>query len=225
MEFNYDKETKGHYRDDSVAGKYHNAFARDKGWNALRFRIVANRERALVESFLWKVPHQRVLDLPTGTGKLAHVFKKADSWVKACDISENMLAIAKDVYKEIQYENVEFQICDAESVKKTNQDHFDLAVCLRLLHRVPEEVKIKILDEFADIADYLIVSFGVKSLYHGWRRSIRNMFFGGGTEALCFESFNKIVEKLERKYVIMDSKWVLPVLSQEIIFLVRARTK
>jgi len=63
MAFDYEKETKNHYKDDYVVEKYHQAFARSKGWKTIRFRIIANRERAVVSRFLRQVPHQKVLDL------------------------------------------------------------------------------------------------------------------------------------------------------------------
>jgi len=151
------------------------------------------------------------------------LFKSVGSTVNACDISENMLTVARKAYKEIQYKKVEFQICDAEKVRETLEDHFDLAISLRLLHRVPEKVKMNILEELSSIADYSIVSFGVKSSYHNLRKTVRHMLFGGRTTDLCYEPLEAIVEKIEKNFEIIDYKWVLPWISQEIIFFLRPR--
>jgi len=225
MAFDYDRETKNHYKDDFVAEKYHNAFAQDKGLKAFRFRVVAKRERTIIGRFLRQVPHQKVLDIPAGTGKLASILKNENSSIKACDISENMLSIARQVYKEIQYNRVEFQVCDAQKIRETIDDHFDLAICLRLLQRVPGEVKIDILEELASIADYSIVSFGIHSFYHKWRRAIRNMLFKDSTKVAGCEPLKAVIDKIEKNFEIIDCKWVLPWLSMEIIFLLRPKRK
>ena len=136
MGFNYDRDTKNHYQDDRVAREYHAQFANAKGWKAKRHKLIADRERRVVAEFLARVTHGSVLDAPTGTGKLAPVFAKLGASVVACDISANMLELARTEFSKHGLE-ARFRICDLERATATLENDFDVAVCLRLLHRVP----------------------------------------------------------------------------------------
>ncbi len=225
MAFNYEKDTKQHYQSDRVAEVYYNYYALNKGWGAFRFRTVAYRERVCIQSFMQRVPHAKILDIPTGTGKLARIFKEAQSEVKACDISLQMLELAKKEFDAIEHYRADFQVCDAENIVETLNDHFDLAVCLRLLHRVPNTTKENILDQLAEAANYAIVSVGVESHFHKCRRFVRNILFRGGTDGLCYEAIDEIHEMIGKYFHIMDSKWLIPGISQEMIFLLQSRNK
>jgi SAM-dependent methyltransferase len=222
MVFSYEKDTKHHYQSNCVAEKYYANYALEKGWRSLRFRTVAHRERELISRYMRKVPHASILDIPAGTGKLALIFKDAGSWVQECDISENMLSIARKEFQSIEYDNVEFQVCDAERINETINKHFDLAICLRLLHRVPTGTKYNILKQLATSADYAIVSVGVESSYHKYRRSIRNALFKGGTDALCYESKGEMRKIIEKHFEIIECSWLIPAVSQEMIYLLRS---
>ena len=83
MNFDYERDTKDHYKRAEVATEYHAAFTSDRGWKAWRHRVVADGERDAVRRMLARVPHARVLDLPCGTGKLAPVFAGLGSSVTA----------------------------------------------------------------------------------------------------------------------------------------------
>jgi 2-polyprenyl-3-methyl-5-hydroxy-6-metoxy-1,4-benzoquinol methylase len=186
-------------------------------------RLVAARERRLVRRYLVRVPKATVIDIPTGTGKLAEIFRDFGAKVMACDISENMLNVARKTYGQLGYGDVRFRICDAESLNHTLKERFDAAVCLRLLHRVPREVKERILRELAQVADHVILSIGVDSAYHRLRRSLRGAVLGGDTRRLGAEPLDAQMEIITRYFDVMDSAWVLPVLSQERVYLLRPR--
>jgi SAM-dependent methyltransferase len=218
--FDYDADTK-HFYSDEVAGDYHHALTEAGGLRGFRVRLVANRERALVRRFLYQVPHKTVLDIPAGTGKLAPLLKEAGSSVMACDISASMLSIGKSVYAGIGHDAVEFRLCDAEQITATLQKRFDLAVCLRLLHRVPRHVKERVLSELSQAADHVIVSAGVDSFYHRARRTARGALLGGDPRALGAEPLADLHAVIGKYFRILGSAQVLPVLSQEVVFLLR----
>ena len=218
--FDYAKDTKEFYSDE-VADDYHRALTEIGGLRGFRVRLVAGRERALVRRFLLRVPHATALDLPAGTGKLAPLFTEAGSAVTACDISQSMLTICQSVYRSIGHENVEFRICDAEKITGTLGRRFDVAVCLRLLHRVPCEVKERVLAELAAAADHVIVSAGVDSPYHAARRALRGAVLGGDPRALGAAPLDELRALISRHFQILDVARVLPVLSQEVVFLLK----
>lgn len=215
--FDYSSEMREYYRSDEVAEEYHRAFSDGGSW---RHRLIANRERKAVRSLLLKVPHESVLDIPTGTGKLAPVFDDVGSSVLACDISENMLRVAESEYDRAGVD-AQFGICDAEAITGTIDESFDVAICLRLLHRVPTDAKCRILSELRSVADYVIVSTGIETLFHAIRRNARQRLLGGDERDHCYESPRKTLEIFSDGFDVIASKRVLPVLSQEHVYLLR----
>jgi 2-polyprenyl-3-methyl-5-hydroxy-6-metoxy-1,4-benzoquinol methylase len=225
MTFDYQRDTREYYQNAAVATAYHAGFAgAGGGWRTLRFRAVADRERAAIAAFLRRVPHRRILDLPAGTGKLAPVFAALGGSVVACDIAGAMLEIAQQEYAAAGCVDADFRICDAERLTATIDERFDVAVCLRLLHRVPVEARQRILAELAACADHAIVSMGIESGYHKVRRHWRSRLLGGGASALCYDSSATVRSQLEAHFEILATRWVLPGLSQEMVFLLRPKS-
>jgi SAM-dependent methyltransferase len=175
--FNYEEGTRGHYQNDAVARDYHAEFTQLKGLNGARFRFIAARERRAVRTLLSQIPAKRVVDVPAGTGKMASVFREFGCDVMACDVSENMLAIARETYQAEGPDNVTFQVVDLESATQTLEGPFDAVVCVRLMHRVPDDVKDRMLAQIAALAPYAVVSFGVDSAYQRLRQSLRASAF------------------------------------------------
>lgn len=223
MNFDYEGKTLEAYKNDQVAKVYHDAFANDRGVRSIRFRFVASREVAVVRKFLKKINHQHIIDIPAGTGKLACMFVRLGSSVLACDISENMLNIAKQVYSKLNYEKVIFKICDATKLSSYFFDSVDAIVCLRLMHRVPADVRKKMLSELANVSQYAIISYGVETIFHRYRRKFRAFLLGGGSDALSYSSIKSIRDELSNNFIIISEQDVIPLLSQERIFLVRVR--
>ncbi|WP_247729250.1 class I SAM-dependent methyltransferase [Halovivax limisalsi] len=217
--FDYASEMKEYYRSEEVASSYHDAYGEDGHW---RHRLIASRERAVVESLVSAVPCETVLDLPTGTGKLAPVFAETGSAVLACDISEAMLGRAEREYARAGVVNRRFAVCDATSVSEVVGNRFDVAVCLRLLHRVPTDVKRRILSELAAVADHVVVSTGIESPFHAARRRLRYRLLGGDERGHCYETAAKTRDLFTREFDVLDARWVLPVLSQERVYLLRS---
>jgi hypothetical protein len=79
------------------------------------------------------------------------------------------------------------------------------------------------LSEFARVAPYAIVSFGIENGFHKTRRSVRAAVFGGSRDALCFCSVEQACAELSPCFDILRRVWIAPVLSQEMVFLLRSR--
>jgi SAM-dependent methyltransferase len=220
--FDYSSEMRDYYKSNDTAEEYHKKFAKNKDW---RHRLIADREKKTIETLLRKVPHDTVLDIPTGTGKLAPVFADNESAVLACDISEDMLKFARMEYRNTDIEEARFQVCDAEEVSRTIDETFDLAVCLRLLHRVPTDTKRNILAELGTIADYVIASTGIETQFHKFRRRMRQHLLGHDGRGNCYETPAVTREIFSDGFEIVASKRVLPILSQEHVFLLRSNEK
>ena len=223
MNFDYERNTRTHYQDDEKARRYHEMFMSSKGWRNLTSRVVARRERRAVNALLNQVPHRTALDLPVGTGKLAGIFAALGTRVVASDISSSMLKLAESEYSRAGCKGASFQVEDAADLGHFRDGSFDVVVCLRLMHRVPAELRRLMLSEFARVAPCAIVSFGIENRFHRTRRGVRAAVLGGSRDALCFCSVEQACAELSPCFDILRRVWIAPVLSQEMIFLLRSR--
>lgn len=223
MAFDYESETKARYQSDDVATVYHKNFTKDYDLKGIRSRIIASAERRAVANLLARTPHEKVLDVPTGTGKLAPVFSKLQSKVMACDISPNMLEIARSEYAQHGCHSVDFSVQDAADLSCFSESQFDTVVCLRLVHRVPSEIRMKILSRLSSLAPYTIISYGIDSPYHNVRRTIRSKIIGEGKGTFCACTLDEAKAEVEENFRIKAHKWVIPLLSAEIVFLLESK--
>lgn len=223
MEFDYERDTRKFYQDEATAQRYHAMFMSPSGWRNLPSRVVAQRERRVMRELLARVPHRRALDIPAGTGKLAGVFASLGTCVVASDISSSMLKQAEAEFARAGHSQVDFRVADAADLGEFANDAFDVVVCLRLMHRVPAALRARMLQEFARVAPWAIVSFGIENGFHALRRRTRAAIFGGQKDALCFCSLAEACAELAPHFDIMAKTWIAPALSQEMIFLLRPK--
>src|SRR6185312_13569836 len=223
MNFDYERNTQKFYQNDETARRYHDMFMSSRGWRNLPSRVVARRECRAVEARLDQVPHGTALDLPAGTGKLAGILSARGTRVVASDISSSMLKLAEAEYSRAGCRDASFQVEDATDLTRFRDGSFDVVVCLRLMHRVPPALRKLMLDEFARVASWAIVSFGIENRFHRTRRGVRAAVFGGGRDALCFCSVRQACTELSSGFDILRRVWIAPALSQEMIFLLRSR--
>ncbi|MBN8736555.1 MAG: class I SAM-dependent methyltransferase [Xanthomonadales bacterium] len=223
MNFDYERNTRKFYQNDATAQRYHQMFVSSKGWRNLPSRVVARKERRAIETLLAQVPHRTALDMPAGTGKLAGIFATLGTQVVASDISASMLKVAEAEYAGIGYDRVSFRVADASDLGDFGNKAFDVAVCLRLMHRVPTSLRRTMLGELAHVASHAIVSFGIENGFHAMRRSVRASVFGGSNDSLCFCSMAEARAELEPMFEIARHVWIAPALSQEVIFLLKPK--
>lgn len=222
MTFDYERRTRLAYQDVRVAKAYHELYTARTGWRNLPAHVVAHRERRAIGRLARRILHAKVLDLPAGTGKLASTFATLGSDVVASDISASMLALAEAEYTRIGYRRVSFSVNDALDLEGLRCARFDLAVCLRLMHRVPPAVRQPMLAQFASIAPYAIVSYGIENAFHKVRRALRTVAFGGHASARCACSMAEARAEVGRVFEIVGSAWVAPMFSQELVFLLKS---
>lgn len=115
----------------TMADKYPSEYGR--GWRD-------RREKACIEKCLASIPEgSRVLDLPCGTGRLTRLLVSRGYRVTGADVSEAMLAHARENYRDYQRQqggkaaNVQFEVRDVLATG-FNNDQFDGVTCIRLFH-------------------------------------------------------------------------------------------
>ena len=84
--------------------------------------------------------NDRVLDIATGSGFLALEFAKKSNNVTGCDITRNMLLYAREKQKNSGHNNVDFFICDVESLPFPD-GAFDIVSCRFAFHHFPDPGK------------------------------------------------------------------------------------
>jgi len=227
----YEDDTRGYYKNDRKAREYHAWFTDAGGLNGWRFRYIANRERAAVARLMASVPHARIIDVPTGTGKMAPVFKRFGSVVLAGDVSENMLNIARQTYHD-EGVPAEFRLVDLETATETIERPHDLTVCVRLMHRVPDEIKSRMLSQIALLSPYSIVSFAQDSAYERIRGKVRRatMRQGSDSEEMHANVRTTWPTRAELDRIVSDRFQTLgrvqvsPLLSSEVMYLLKSKS-
>jgi ubiquinone/menaquinone biosynthesis C-methylase UbiE len=84
--------------------------------------------------------NQRVLDVATGSGFLALEFAKKTKNVTGCDITRNMLLHAREKQKNSGLDNIDFLLCDVESLPFPD-GAFDIVSCRFAFHHFPDPKK------------------------------------------------------------------------------------
>ena len=139
-------EAKEHYQREEIASTY----------DAERFRglrgALVNRleQRLLMRALAGLPPGASVLDLPTGTGRMARRLSQAGYHVTGADISLPMLRAADADGP------TSLVRADAESLPFARKS-FDAIVCFRLMSHLPPEARSTVLREMARVARERVV--------------------------------------------------------------------
>ena len=224
MVFDYEARTKNAYKSTGVARGYHAGYTGKVSWQTLRFHFIARREQRVIADFVAALRPSKVLDIPCGTGKLAAVFAARGCEVIAADISAEMLEIAGHEYQRAMPGRASWEVCDVEQVASRYAGAgIDTVVCLRLMHRLPADVRSRALDAIARVAPNAIISFGISSPYHRARRRLRNLVFRRKNRPLCQDTLHSMREELRRNFEIRGMRRISPLLSEEVVFLLQSR--
>lgn len=214
----YYKDTAMGYKEKDVVQAYKNAYSNKPGISNFDAKLIAKYEIKTIEKLIKKIsPLDLILDIPCGTGKLAKTLLTSGK-VIAADISESMIELARTDY-ELHDNFVGFTCADATNLDfKDNM--FDCVVCLRLMQRVPSEIRKSMLNEFNRVCKrYLLISYGYTSLFQSIRIKMLTRI-NSKNPVPCATKIADIESELELcGWMIKEKKLVLPLLSSEIIYL------
>lgn len=154
---------KRHYQRDEIAATYD-----DARFRGLRGRFVNQLERRLLMRSIAGLPAAALmLDLPTGTGRMARWLAEAGYRVVGADISLPMLGRARAL-------SAQAALVRGEGERLPFADKsVDAAVCFRLLSHLPREARIAVLRELARVARGRVVA-----VYQPHRMAIWWLFYG-----------------------------------------------
>jgi SAM-dependent methyltransferase len=218
----YEFRTRRHYQNVEVARRYAEGYCGPLTLRRIPTKVIAAREVFCVAAALRRCGHgmRRVLDVPCGTGKLSALLcSHAGELLVGCDISAEMLSIARDPNARAGKKKVLFARADATALPYPDAS-FDCVVCLRLLHRIPPPIRLAIVKELARVSShYLIVSFARETTWQKFRMRIRR--FLTKSESCAFPASKEEISTLSALGGMVAKKaWsVLPVLSGGVVML------
>lgn len=175
MRFDYEKDTKLKYQSLEYARNYDKRL-RTITISNTRSRLVAWHEKKIIRRAISNFPRLplKLADIPCGTGKLIDILPARNARIVAGDISVEMMALARDYSRLpgflglVRMDIVSCPFKDAS---------FDCVITLRLMDRVPEEIRKTMLNELSRISkDYVIISHSLTSFFQHFRSKLRRIF-------------------------------------------------
>ena len=223
----YEHDTRRHYQSDSVAREYHEQFAAPLSLRNLTHVVVASAEQRAVGRLLASIRNDIVLvaDVPCGTGKLIPVFHKLSLSALGGDVSAPMIRIARRL-AHAAGGSMSFARLDITRLPFPDEA-FDAVVCLRLLHRVPPDVRATALRELHRVTRrYAVVSYGIGTTWHALRQRLRALVSPGRTIPYPIPRITVDREFTDLGWRVARKLSPLPVISaEEIALLVKANAK
>lgn len=215
MTYEYDKDTRQAYRHVEKARAYKNFHTRDLNWA----RFSTWRERVIVQGALAGCglsPQAKILDIPCGTGVLGGILQEFPNPVVAADISREMMELARAEYAFPHF--IGFIQSDITQTPFRPGD-FPCIVILGLMHRLPAEIRKKVLAEIATLkARHVIISFSIDSTGQRLKQRLIKKLKPSHSSAPVPATYQDIVlEVNEAGFKVMHIHQVFPLLSAEII--------
>jgi SAM-dependent methyltransferase len=226
-EFDYETQTLLHYQDPEIAKLYRDLSVEPghglQGFLARTIRVAEQKAiaRALDRTLRGRVA-ESILDIPCGTGKLAPVLSGRGKRIVAADVSEAMMELARAAYTGVPgFEG--FRVADAEELPFADGE-FEVVVCLRLVHRVPESLRRKMVRELARVSSGLVVlSLGIVDPAEQLRLGLRRRLVPGRPVSVpCTgDEARELFE--EAGLQLFRARPILPMLSAEWVYVGRKK--
>jgi ubiquinone/menaquinone biosynthesis C-methylase UbiE len=211
----YKTDTFNAYRSKQRASQYKQDQTRGINWS----RFTTWREQHLLfrelSRYSWS-SDDLLLDIPCGTGILGNVLQFFPFHIVACDISSEMMKLARDEYPSNRL--VKFIQAD---ITKTGfrGDSFDCVVVLGFLHRVPQNIKVAALREVFNLAKKVaVVSCSVDNPLQRLKQKLLSIINKNYVPAPCPAPLEDIIAACKAVgFKVARSFMIIPFLSAEAI--------
>jgi SAM-dependent methyltransferase len=162
---------------------------------------------------MWRGTRDTVVDCPCGTGKLYKDLSDRFENYIGLDISPVMIQVLKENYF---VSKSSFRIFDLQ--KERIEVKNSILICLRLMHRVPPEVRLEMLENISMISSVAIISYGIDNPWLRFKRSLRSILFQVRTLSLPLCSIREAKLELEQYFDILSVEYVLKGVSEQVVF-------
>lgn len=157
-----------HYKNPDIAQEYDRV-----RFSSLPGRVFNSQEKNIIRECFSALPRETVvLDLPCGTGRLAETLLESGLRVHGADISDEMLAVARE--RLARYgDRFTTEVIDA--LKHTGGEPlFEAALCARVLMHFPLETQIEFLRGVTLMTrKTVVINHSLNSPYQRFRRWIK----------------------------------------------------
>jgi 2-polyprenyl-3-methyl-5-hydroxy-6-metoxy-1,4-benzoquinol methylase len=173
--------------------------------------LVARTQARVLANMVGRIQDRQILDVGTGTGRVALLLAHGAAKVTAVDASDEMLAIARR-RAEAELVKVRFERGDAHALDFPDRS-FDAVVSFRLLMHAPEWRRC--LAEMCRVADRLVIidypSATSFALFESWARRLARAagmrteayrVFSRGTIAAAFDENGYRIRSVHRQFVL-----------------------
>ena len=213
----YEDETKNRYRSEIEAVSYKDGYTNGYSLRVLKNKFIAFCEqRAVMKAAGYCDSINKVIDIPCGTGKMTNLLSEKYELYVGVDMSYEMMQQIHNV------KGLTFIQGDATAIPFADKST-DLVVSLRLIHRLPSEVKYEFFKELSRVSSkYIIFSFSDSSFAHRVLLRIK-ILIGLVPEKVIAESIDDYHSLLESRGFRLEKKiFVLPMVSNQVIYLYSA---
>ena len=210
----YELETKNRYRSETVAESYKAGYTKGYSLRILKNKLIAYCEKkAILKATTYCTDVVKIIDIPCGTGKMTRQLSDKYELYIGMDMSYQMMQQIKDK------EKLTFGQADGTAIPFVD-NAVDLIISLRLIHRLPADIKYKFFTELARVSNkYIIFSFSGNSLLLKILLRIK-IALGMVPEKIIVDSLDHYHEILETKSFYFKKKiYVFPFVSNQIIYL------
>ncbi len=188
-------------------------------FKSLKGKWLDAREKRIIGGLLEFLPEgSQILDLASGTGRIAEFLLSSGYKVCGADISSQMLKVAKERLSNFG-ESIELHQADAERLP-FEEKQFDSATCIRLFGHIPPENRIKILKEIKRVTrGPFVVAYYLSEQVANLKRKIRKTLTGDKSPWFPVSRKNLKEEINSANLRIVEEKQVLKYLSETLILL------
>ena len=218
--YEYEKDTRQAFRNMRKARAYKNGQFQDLSWA----RIPSWRERVIVQKALADCglsPLVKILDIPCGTGILGGILQEFPNPVVAADISSEMMELARPEYTFSHF--LGFVQLDITQTPFHPGD-FACIVILGLMHRLPAQIRGKVLAEIAALRPrHVIISYSIDSLGQRLKQRLIKKLKPSHGSAPVPAAFQDIIREVTAAgFKVRRTRQVVPLLSAEMILVLEA---
>ncbi len=199
------------YQDATVAERYD-----AERFNSLAGKIFQWAERRAIGGVLRSLPGKgRAVDVPCGTGRLSDLLLRRGWQTFACDISAEMLGVARR-RNGGQPGRIRFSRMDCADMALASQSVSAVFSIRFLVHIAPGE-RIKMLREFRRVTDrWVVISMSLSTPWHRVRRRIKSWL--GHQRAIRYPVTSSALAEELREGGLREIRriWTFPILSEEV---------
>ncbi len=196
----YINDTREAFRNSLKAKIYKEQYTKGTKWSRFTmWRIRRCTRKALDECNLTN--EDSLLDIPCGTGLLLKVFNKYPTSNYGADISLEMMNYARE--EDFGKNKVAFTQCNITR-SPFKESTFDCVLTIGLMHRVPADIKEKVLKEINSLSKkYVIVSYTLDSPTQRVKQWLIKKIISNHIPAPAPDSLKNIINAFEANKLIV----------------------